>query len=88
MKFRTGLVVGAAVGYALGTRISREQPEDDQRSSGVIAAMARHPSAQRLGKGSRRVIDIAGDRGAQAIRKARQTLQRRLDASADDLSMN
>jgi hypothetical protein len=50
--------------------------------------MARHPSAQRLGKGGRRVIDIAGDRGVQAIRKARQNLQRRLDASADDLSMN
>ena len=86
MRFRTGLIVGAVIGYALGSRVSHE-PEDDSRS-GVIAAMARHPSAQRLGKGSRRVIDIAGDRGAQAIRKARQTLQRRLDASADDLSMN
>jgi hypothetical protein len=86
MKFRTGLIVGAAIGYALGSRMSHE-PEDDARS-GVIAAMARHPSTQRLGKGSRRIIDIAGDRGVQAIRKARLNLQRRLDASADDLSMN
>jgi hypothetical protein len=86
MKFRTGLIVGAAIGYALGSRMSHEAEDDGH--SGVIAAMARHPSAQRLGKGSRRVIDIAGDRGVQAIRKARQNLQRRLDASADDLSMN
>jgi hypothetical protein len=86
MKFRTGLIVGTAIGYALGSRMSHEV-EDDARS-GVIAAMARHPSAQRLGKGGRRVIDIAGDRGVQAIRKARQNLQRRLDANADDLSMN
>jgi hypothetical protein len=86
MRFRTGLIVGAAVGYVIGSRMS-QQPEDEARG-GVIAAMARHPSAQRLGKGGRRVIDIAGDRGAQAIRRARQNLQRRLDASADDLSMN
>jgi hypothetical protein len=86
MRFRTGIIVGAAIGYVIGSRISH-QPEDESHG-GVIAAMARHPSAQRLGKGGRRVIDIAGDRGAQAIRRARQNLQRRLDASADDLSMN
>lgn len=86
MRFRTGIIVGAAIGYVIGSRMSH-QPADDSRGS-VIAAMARHPSTQRLGKGGRRVIDIAGDRGVQAIRKARQNLQRRLDASADDLSMN
>jgi hypothetical protein len=86
MRFRTGLIVGAAAGYVIGSRMAH-QPEDESHG-GVIAAMARHPSAQRLGKGGRRVIDIAGDRGAQAIRRARQNLQRRLDASADDLSMN
>jgi hypothetical protein len=87
MKFRTGLVIGAIAGYAIASRRAHRSDEDDGRGS-ILAAMSRHPSAQRLSDRGRRVIDLAGGRGTEAIRRARASLQRRLEASSDDLSMN
>ncbi len=86
MKFRTGVLIGAILGYLIGSRMAK-QAESEGRS-GVISAMSRHPSAQRLSDTSRRVIDLAGGKGVEAIRRARATIQRRLEANADDLSMN
>jgi hypothetical protein len=51
----------------------------------MFGSMTRHPSAQRFG---RRVADLAGERGADAIRRARASVQRRLETNVDDLSMN
>jgi hypothetical protein len=80
MRFRTGLMIGAMVGYAVGARLTRraELEEDvETRGRGVLSAMARHPSAHRL-----------SGRGLEALRRARSSIQRRLEASADDVSMN
>jgi hypothetical protein len=87
MKFTTGLVVGVAIGWAIANRL-REQADADEEQSGVLSAMARHPSARRFADRSGRVANIAGDRAAEAIRRARANLQRRLETNVDDLSMN
>jgi hypothetical protein len=46
--------------------------------------MARHPSSQRLAG----LAERAGTKGFEAIQRARATIQRRLVADVDDLSMN
>ena len=51
----------------------------------MFGSMTRHPSAQLV---RRRVVDLTGERGLDAIRRARATIQRRLEADVDDLSMN
>ncbi len=86
MKFKTGLVVGLAIGYLVGRRMGREEREEG--SGGVLGAMARHPSAQRFADQGKRLAERAGFRGVGAIQRARESIQRRLEASADDLSMN
>jgi hypothetical protein len=83
MRFVTGVVVGAAIGWLAANRVRRDEEQREARS--IFASMSRHPSAQRL---SRRVSDIASTRGPDAIRRARASIQRRLEASPDDLSMN
>ena len=80
MRFRTGFVGGAMVGYVVGARVAgraEQEEEAEARGRGVLSAMARHPSAQRL-----------SGRGLEALRRARSSIQRRLEASADDVSMN
>ena len=86
MRFTTGLVVGVAIGWAVANRL-REQPDAEDRS-GVLSAMARHPSTRRLADRGGRVANMAGDRAAEAIRRARANIQRRLEADVDYLSMN
>jgi uncharacterized protein YcfJ len=81
MRFRTGLVVGAVVGYLVGREMAAGEGE---RPNGVRAAMARHPSSQRLAG----LAERAGTKGVEAIQRARATIQRRLVADVDDLSMN
>ncbi len=82
MRFRTGVVVGIAIGYLVGRQMMRG--EGDERPNGVRAAMARHPSSQRLAG----LAERAGSKGVEAIQRARATIQRRLVADVDDLSMN
>jgi hypothetical protein len=82
MRFRTGLVVGGVVGYLVGRQMARTEGSD--RPSGVRAAMSRHPSSQKLAGFAER----ASTKGAEAIQKARASIQRRLVADVDDLSMN
>jgi len=82
MRFRTGLVVGAVAGYVVGRSLAeRTTPE---RSSTVRAAMSRHPSSQRFAG----LANKATVRRTQAIQRARASIQRRLVADVDDLSMN
>jgi hypothetical protein len=82
VRFRTGLVVGGAIGYVIGREMARREGED--RTSGIRAAMSRHPSSQRLAG----LAGRASSKGVEAIQRARATIQRRLVADVDDLSMN
>jgi hypothetical protein len=82
MRFRTGLIVGGLVGYLVGSRMARREGEG--RPNGVRAAMSRHPSSQRLAG----LAERASSKGFEAIQRARATIQRRLVADVDDLSMN
>jgi hypothetical protein len=82
MRFRTGLVVGVVAGYLAARELARREAEG--RPIGVRAAMSRHPSTQRFAG----LAERAGSMGAGAIQRARATIQRRLEADADDLSMN
>lgn len=88
-RFLFGAVLGFALGWALAVRASRPSPEvvvgpRDEAPGGLLGAMARHPSARRLG----RVVDLASERGLRAVRRAREEIQHRLVADADDVSMN
>jgi hypothetical protein len=85
-RFLLGLAIGFGLGWALAQRASRTQEPLDLREepSSVLGAMARHPSARRLG----RVVDLTSERGLRAIRRARAGIQRRLVADVDDVSMN
>jgi len=86
MRFRTGLVVGGVVGYLVAREVTRRDSDED-RSPGVRAAMARHPS-NRIALQGRRIAERAGARSAEAIQRARANIQKRLDADVDDLSLN
>jgi hypothetical protein len=82
MRFRIGLVVGVVIGLVIARRMMRR--EGEERPNGVRAAMSRHPSSQRLAG----LAERASSRGVEAIQRARATIQRRLVADVDDLSMN
>ncbi len=87
-RFLLGALAGFALGWALAVRASRPSPEvvvgPRDEGSGILGAMARHPSARRLG----RVVDLASERGLRAVRRAREEIQHRLIADGDDVSMN
>ena len=84
MRFRTGFVVGGIVGYLAGKEMAkRTMTPSDQRSPVVRAAMDRHPSTRFQG-----LTDRASAVGLEAVRRARASIQKRLVADVDDLSMN
>ena len=87
MRFRTGLVVGGVIGYLVAREVTNRRDGDEDRSPGVRAAMARHPS-NRIAVHGRRIAERAGARSAEAIQRARANIQKRLDADVDDLSLN
>jgi hypothetical protein len=82
MRFRTGVVVGGVIGYLVARELGKR--ETQERPSGVRAAMSRHPSSQKLAG----LAERAGSKGFEALQRARATIQRRLVADVDDLSMN
>ncbi len=87
MRFVTGAVVGFALGWAAASWLRDEETEVEVRreARGMAGSMARHPSAQGI---RRRVVDLTGERGLEAIRRARASIQRRLEANVDDVSLN
>ena len=87
MRFRTGLVVGGVIGYLVAREVTTRRDGDEDRSPGVRAAMARHPS-NRIATQGRRIAERAGARSAQAIQRARANIHKRLDPDVDDLSLN
>src|SRR5918996_6265904 len=82
VRFKTGMVVGGVIGYLIGREMAGREMEE--RPSGVRAAMSRHPSAVCFFDLPRR----ASWKGVGGIQRARATVQRRLVADVDDLSMN
>jgi hypothetical protein len=87
MRFITGAAVGFALGWAVASRLRAQEDEVEVRREalGIAGSMTRHPSAQAF---RRRVVDLTGERGLDAIRRARANIQRRLEADVDDVSMN
>jgi hypothetical protein len=87
MRFSSGIALGFAAGWAIATRLRQRAVavEVQREARGIAGSMSRHPSAPGFGQ---RVVDLAGERGAEAIRRARANIQRRLEADVDDLSMN
>ena len=80
MRFRIGLLVGLVIGYLLARELARREAEG--RPLSVRAAMSRHPSGLAV------LAERASSKGAEAIQRARATIQRRLETNVDDLSMN
>ena len=87
MRFITGAAAGFALGWAVASRMRQREDETEVRREalGIAGSMTRHPSAQSF---RRRVVDLTGERGMDAIRRARANIQRRLEADVDDVSMN
>ncbi|HEU4355711.1 MAG TPA: hypothetical protein VFT27_08995 [Actinomycetota bacterium] len=87
MRFVTGAAVGFALGWAAASWLRGQETEVEVRREalGMAGSMARHPSAQAF---RQRVVDLTGERGLEAIRRARASIQRRLEANADDVSLN
>jgi hypothetical protein len=83
MRFRTGLVVGGVVGYLVARRLGGGE-ESAERPSAIRAAMSRHPSSARFAG----LANRASWKGVEAIQRARASIQKRLVADVDDLSMN
>jgi len=87
MRFRTGLVIGAAIGFLVARKLA-ERDADEERPPGIRQAMARHPSTTRLADHGRRLAERASWRGSEAIQRARANIQRRLEPDVDDLPLN
>jgi len=87
MRFVAGAAVGFALGWAVASRLRQQEDEVEVRREalGIAGSMTRHPSAASF---RRRVVDLTGERGLDAIRRARANIQRRLEADVDDVSMN
>jgi hypothetical protein len=83
MRFKTGFVVGGILGYLAGREMAKRSMPSDQRSPVVRAAMERHPSTR-----FQSLTDRASVVGLEAVRRARASIQKRLVADVDDLSMN
>ncbi len=56
MRFRTGLVVGAALGYVLGARAGRDRYEQIKRAA---AEARRHPAVSQLVDQAVGIVDAA-----------------------------
>jgi hypothetical protein len=82
VRFKAGMFVGGVIGYMIGREMAKRETEE--RPSGVRAAMSRHPSAVRFAD----LAERASWKGVEAIQRARATIQQRLVADVDDLSMN
>jgi len=86
MRFKTGLVVGGVLGYLAAKEVAKRTAatsSPELRSPVVRAAMERHPSTRFAG-----IANKASVKGVEAIQRARASIQKRLVANVDDLSMN
>jgi hypothetical protein len=92
MKFRTGLLIGLAVGYGIAKRgtLSEDDPyvvkgPQREQSSGVTAGFA----ARAVGDRAQRLADQATVASLDAIRRTRSAIQSRLaESPSDDAAWN
>ena len=84
MRFKTGLLVGGVLGFLAARELAkRSGTTAEERSPVVRAAMERHPSTRFA-----TLANKASWKGVEAIQRARSSIQKRLTADVDDLSMN
>jgi hypothetical protein len=91
MKFRTGLLLGLAVGYGLAKRSALTQddpyvvkgPQREQSSGGTNTAV------RAVGDRAQRLADQATVASLDVIRRTRSAIQSRLgESSSDDAAWN
>jgi hypothetical protein len=70
-----GLLLGAAVGYVLGTRAGRERYEDLKRWWGVAR---QHPAVDQLASQARGVTDLSRNLVAEGLDQGSQRLRDRI----------
>jgi len=66
MRFRTGLIVGAATGYVLGTKAGRERYEQLRRWWRGVAG---NPKVQELAERGKGMAGQAGRKGMGAVQR-------------------
>ena len=79
MKFRTGLIIGIAIGFAAATWLRRDDPA-------IVTDRSRASSAGAGGmvsSSSRRIAARAQDASLVALRRARGSIQSRLGQDRD-----
>ena len=81
-KLLFGILLGVVIGYVLANRRQRGASDDDV--AGVFDPVTRSGPAQRLRGIGDRIVDLAGTRGADVVRRARDEMQRRLAAGSSD----
>jgi hypothetical protein len=91
MKFRTGLLIGLAVGYGLAKRstFSEDDPyvvkgPQREQPAGIASGFA----ARALGDRAQRLADQATVASLDAIRRTRTAIQSRLSEPPDDAAWN
>jgi hypothetical protein len=80
MKFGTGMLLGAALGYAAATWLRKADP------AVVTGPTSRRPPQSAAGtlmsEGSRRLVDRAQAAGLEALQRARDNIQARIGDDA------
>ena len=80
MKFRTGLILGLAAGFAVASWANRRE---DDLYTGPDEESSTNPAARLLSGQARRLVRRAGARSYDAIQRARQQIQGRLGDTSD-----
>ncbi|MGF1665268.1 MAG: YtxH domain-containing protein [Acidimicrobiia bacterium] len=78
MKFRAGLIVGAAVGYVLGARAGRQRYEQIKRLTGEAR---KHPAIAQVVSQATGVTDLARNAVAGGLEVGSGRLRRVADAA-------
>jgi hypothetical protein len=80
MKFRAGIIVGAAAGYVLGTRAGRQRYEQIKRLTGEAR---NHPAIAQVVSQATGVTDLARNAVAGGLEVGSGRLRKVADAGSD-----
>ena len=80
MRFRAGLIVGAAAGYVLGARAGRERYEQIKR---VSARTAQHPAVAQILDQAGGVTDLFRSGVAGGLSAGARDMRKAAEASSD-----
>jgi len=78
MRFRLGMLAGAAIGYVLGARAGRERYEQIKRGS---VRLGRHPAVRQLAGQATAVTDLARTGVAGGLRLGSEKLRDAADGT-------